>query len=218
MSAVRYCLVDVFDTLLQHDLAAHTIELCGSVGVHVDDWNRAFDLVRTELLDGVLPIAEAYSSVLRSCFPDVDDQTVSALLRLDRELLLTHARLFDDATPFLRSLRQRGVRTAIVSNCTESTRPVLADLGLLDLVDVAVLSCEVGCAKPHPAIFLRALEALGADASSAVLVDDHPRYCASARELGMRTVRIVRSHDNFGPSDVPTAADLLRAESLIWGA
>ena len=55
--------------------------------------------------------------------------------------------LYDDVVPFLESLRAAGVPTAFVSNCAENTRPLLDSLGLSDLVDHLVLSCEIGAAK-----------------------------------------------------------------------
>ena len=70
------------------------------------------------------------------------------MVRRDQELLLANARLYDDVIPFLRALRDRGIKIAIVSNCTENTRPMLVALGVDALADALVLSCEVGAAKP----------------------------------------------------------------------
>ena len=47
------------------------------------------------------------------------------MVRRDQELLLANARLFDDVIPFLTRLRDRGIKIAIVSNCTENTRAML---------------------------------------------------------------------------------------------
>lgn len=216
MEAVRFSLIDVYDTVLSHDLAAHAVGLSAFAGVAVDDWNRAVNALVAVLHDGLLPIADAYASVLRSCDVDEDARLVGALVDLDRRLLVSHTHLHKDAIPFLRSLRKRGVRAAFVSNCTENTRPLLRELGLLDLVDGAVLSCEVGCAKPDAAIFRRALDVLGGNATDAVLIDDHPVYCEGAIAIGMRAVRIDRSARGELSMDFPVARDLLQAERLIW--
>ena len=110
----------------------------------------------------------------------------------DRELLLATARLYDDAIPFLESLRSHGVKIAIVSNCTEHTRRLLTELGVDALADVLVLSCEVGAAKPEAEIFRCALDQLGVAAEAAVFVDDQPDYCAGAVILGIRAAQIIR--------------------------
>ena len=41
---------------------------------------------------------------------------------------------------------------------------MLEELGLADLVDAVVLSCEIGCAKPSSAIYRSALDRLGVEA------------------------------------------------------
>jgi len=121
---------------------------------------------------------------------------VAELVRQDTDLLLAHARLYDDAIPFLRRLRDRGVKVAIVSNCAENTRPLLVKHGIDALADTLVLSCEVGSAKPAAKIFQCALDRLGVAAEAAVFVDDQPGYCAGSVAAGIRAVQIVRSDLN----------------------
>ncbi len=67
---------------------------------------------------------------------------------------------------------------------------MLEELGLADLVDAVVLSCEIGCAKPSSAIYRSALDRLGVEAARAVFVDDQAAYCSAAAALGMRSVHI----------------------------
>jgi putative hydrolase of the HAD superfamily len=66
-------------------------------------------------------------------------------------------------------------------------------LGLDGVFDVVVLSDELGRArrKPHPAPFLRALDALGVPAAAAVHIGDRPdKDVAGANLVGMRAVRV----------------------------
>ena len=100
--------------------------------------------------------------------------------------------MFDDTIPFLRGLRDRGIKIAIVSNCTENTRPLLVKHGVDALADTLVLSCEVGSAKPEAEIFRCALDRLGVAADAAVFVDDQAGYCAGSVAAGIRAVQIVR--------------------------
>jgi putative hydrolase of the HAD superfamily len=95
--------------------------------------------------------------------------------------------------PFLRGLGDRGIKIAIVSNCTENTRPLLVKHGVDALADTLVLSCEVGSAKPAAEIFRYALDRLGVTAEAAVFVDDQPGYCAGSMAAGIRAVQIVRA-------------------------
>jgi putative hydrolase of the HAD superfamily len=63
-------------------------------------------------------------------------------------------------------------------------------MGLAERLDFAVFSSEVGKRKPHPAIFERALEALGVAAGDTVFVGDRLlEDVRGAGELGMTTVQ-----------------------------
>ncbi|HET7017709.1 MAG TPA: HAD-IA family hydrolase [Streptosporangiaceae bacterium] len=95
--------------------------------------------------------------------------------------------------PFLRTLRARGVRVALVSNCIENTRPLLTDLGIGGLADAIVLSCEARCSKPDARIYQLALDRLGVTADAAVFIDDQPTYCAGAMAVGMAALQIARN-------------------------
>ena len=140
-----------------------------------------------------------------------------ALVDLDRELLLRYARLYDDAIPFLRTLRSRGIKIAIVSNCTQHTRDLLESNGVADLADVLALSCEVGVFKPAAEIFSYALDQLGVTARGAVFVDDQPSYCAGAADLGITAVQIVRGEpDGKAPAaGTRVVRSLLEVQALF---
>src|SRR5207253_2784034 len=70
-------------------------------------------------------------------------------------------RVFADAPEALRALRARGLRVGVVSNFDTRLVGLLDQLGLAPLVDRIVHSTRAGVAKPDPAIFHLALEALG---------------------------------------------------------
>ena len=71
----------------------------------------------------------------------------------DRELLLRSARLYDELSRSSGTLRARGIKIAIVSNCSEHTRDLLESNGVAELADTLALSCEVGAEKPAAEIF-----------------------------------------------------------------
>jgi putative hydrolase of the HAD superfamily len=85
------------------------------------------------------------------------------------------------------------IRTAIVSNAWPHARARLAADGVSDLVDVVVLSCEAGVAKPDPRIFELTLARLGAAPGQALFIDDTPGHVAAAQALG------IAGHVHVGP-------------------
>jgi len=87
---------------------------------------------------------------------------------------------YPDTALVLKSLRQNGIRTAIVSNIAWDIRSVLAG----SEVDEFVLSFEVGAAKPDTRIFTAALDRLGVRADEALMIGDSEENDGAARELG----------------------------------
>ena len=192
MAEREACLVDVYDTLLNCDFVAHRTELPTLAGLTPEAWGAGYSQVRAALGTGQLSKAEGFERILRAGGAQARPDLVRALVELDRELLLGSARLYDDALPFLAALRSRGIKVAIVSNCSEHTRDLLENNGVAELADTLVLSYEVGAEKPAAKIFGYALDQLGATASGALFVDDQPSYCAGAAAMGITAVQIVR--------------------------
>jgi putative hydrolase of the HAD superfamily len=92
----------------------------------------------------------------------------------------------------VRELRDRGVRTALLTNNVREWEPLWrAKLPEVDeLFEVVVDSAFVGVRKPDRAIFELTLERLGGVAPErCVFVDDLDVNCDAARELGMAAVR-----------------------------
>jgi putative hydrolase of the HAD superfamily len=93
---------------------------------------------------------------------------------------------------FVRGLRSRGVRAALLTNNVREWEPLWrSKLPEVDeLFELVVDSAFVGLRKPDPAIFLLTLERLGHVAPErCVFLDDLDVNCAAARELGMAAVR-----------------------------
>jgi putative hydrolase of the HAD superfamily len=187
------CLVDAYDTIVTCDFSILRNELSALAGISPDVWQVEYARIGALVSDGRLSKTEAFERLLRAAGQEARPGLVAELVRQDTELLLAHARLFDDVIPFLRGLRERGIKVAIVSNCAENTRPLLVKHGIDALADALVLSCEVGSAKPAAKIFQCALDRLGVAAEAAVFVDDQPDYCAGSVTAGIRAVQILRS-------------------------
>ena len=92
---------------------------------------------------------------------------------------------------FVRALRGRGTRTALLTNNVREWEPLWrSKLPEIDeLFEVVVDSAFVGMRKPDPAIYELTLERLGVRAEDCVFVDDLEPKCETARGLGMIAVR-----------------------------
>ena len=100
---------------------------------------------------------------------------------------------YDDTLPTLRALQEAGIKTALVSNIGIDVRPVLDRAGLAGLLDVVVLSFEVGVVKPDVQIFTYALDRIGVRPERALMVGDSWRDDGGAAQLGVRTLLLPRT-------------------------
>src|SRR3990170_2456532 len=100
--------------------------------------------------------------------------------------------LFPDVLDTLRWLRDRGYRLGAVTNRGYSGprfHEEMRELGLADLFQVTVISCDIGYMKPHPRIFQYTLENMDVEAEETVMVGDNLRAdVEGAKTLGMLTV------------------------------
>ena len=85
----------------------------------------------------------------------------------------------------VRSARQAGLKTALLSNSWGGRYPREKFAALFDAV---VISAEVGMRKPEERIFRRAAELIGLDPASCVFVDDVAENVAAARAAGLVAV------------------------------
>jgi putative hydrolase of the HAD superfamily len=212
------CLVDAYDTIVTCDFSIIQNELSALSGISPGTWQVEYGRIGALVSDGRISKAEAFARLLRAVGREARPGLVAELVRQDQELLLAHARLYDDAIPFLQRLRDRGIKIAIVSNCAENTRPLLVKHGVDALADTLVLSCEVRSAKPAAEIFRCALDRLGVAAKAAVFVDDQPGYCAGSVAAGIRAVQIVRSElDGQVPAPGTTVVRSLPEVEALFG-
>jgi putative hydrolase of the HAD superfamily len=127
-------------------------------------------------------------------YASLDHSTLVAVCDAFLKPIFDLARLDPDALPVLESIRQRGIKTAIVSNTPWGSsasvwRSELARHGLLERVDASVFCGDVGWRKPNPAPFQRALELIHVAPVDAMFVGDDARWdLIGAQNAGLRPV------------------------------
>ncbi|MCI0155392.1 HAD family phosphatase [Leifsonia shinshuensis] len=94
------------------------------------------------------------------------------------------------ARELLQSLRERGVRTALVTMSVRSMAEQIVAAIPFDAFDVIVSGDEVGEPKPHPEPYLRAAEILGIEPGDAVAIEDSLVGLASAVASGATTIGV----------------------------
>lgn len=183
------------DELLE---AGHRAGLA-AVGASADKAPALTQRYRNEarLFEWEVPEEVEYPSLARGMLADVGVELDD--MELERFLLAEHAawaparRLASMSHALLDSIRERRLKTGIVSNAMDPGWILVRDLdemGLSERLDVAVFSSDVGLRKPRPEIFQRALSELGVEPERTVFVGDRLREdIGGAQGLGMRTVQ-----------------------------
>jgi len=124
--------------------------------------------------------------------------------QLDRKLVL-----FDDVLPIIYILRGRGMVLGVVSNLSRALDGHVKELGLTGYMDFALTSSEIGAEKPHPPIFLAALERAGVTASEAIHVgDQYHSDVLGAKGVGISPLLLDRDGFWEGVDDCPRIRSL----------
>jgi putative hydrolase of the HAD superfamily len=116
---------------------------------------------------------------------------------------------FANARTTLAELGRRGIRLGVISNWDRSARPILERHGLSGSFEQIVISSEVGCEKPDPAIFKLAMHSAGVEPQECLYVGDNFYVDAvGARGAGMKCL-IVNRFGRVGVEEI--------AEPIIIG-
>jgi putative hydrolase of the HAD superfamily len=99
----------------------------------------------------------------------------------------------------MRALRERGYRTAILTNNVREWEELWrSKLPVDEIFEVIVDSAWVGLRKPDPAIYRLTLDQLDLAPEASLFVDDNELNIEAARELGMQAVHF-RSNEQAIP-------------------
>lgn len=127
---------------------------------------------------------------------------------------------FDDALPALKTMKSR-YKLGIVSDAPPSTRRIMAAAGVMDYIDGATFSCDIGVLKPDHRIYQSTLDQLGVPPGEAVFVDDFPSKLSGAVEMGIRGIQMCREmpalFDSAPVWDGPVARNFGELWELVTG-
>lgn len=90
---------------------------------------------------------------------------------------------------FIRAKRAEGFKIGLLSNADSHMLNVyFTPEELRSYFDAALLSGDVGIAKPAAMFYRLICDKLGVQPEACVMIDDRPEFCAGARYIGMQAV------------------------------
>lgn len=220
----RAVLFDFFNTLLSGgDKRRHAVarEMGADVGADPDAFATLFAQTWHERMIGALgDLAAQVRHIATRLGVDPSETAVATAVRRRYELAEETIVPDDGSVAVLGAVRAAGWRVAIVSNCTVESGSVIHRTRVAALADAVVLSCDVGMAKPDPAIYRLACARAGiTEPRGSVFVgdgaDDELR---GASDLSMRVIQTTQYASHPVPWSGETIATLADLPKLIGRA
>ena len=181
-------LFDLFETLITHYRTPlyFSGQMAVDAGMEEGAFRALWRATEGQRTLGRLTLAQTLKDILLRG-GTYTPQRLEAMVQKRRD---TKARLLDHmhpgVAPLLAELRRRGLRLGLVSNCFDEEAAVLCGSSLARCFDSLCLSCQLGLAKPDPAIFRRCLSQLDVRPEDCLYVGDGgSRELEAAGALGM---------------------------------
>lgn len=204
----RFVVFDLDDTLVDSTVAVDRwfAELVHQRGLGSD----ALAFLRAEAASPAPPSVSFGNIVARFGFSETWEELRAVFVERVPRL----ARPYEGVVDGLKSLRQKGWRTALLTNGTAADQLPKLGAGLLELFDVVCYADDEAARKPDPVVFQLVAERAGAALDGAWMVGDSlENDVAGGAAAGMRTIWVSegRPVPETGPVPdlvVPTAAEV----------
>lgn len=102
-------------------------------------------------------------------------------------------RIFKDAPPLIRCLKEKGLKLALVTGTPRKEVKRILPKHIYKLFDAIIPSDEVRHGKPHPEPFKRAIKALKTSPKRAVVIENAPNGIKAAKRARLRVIAVETS-------------------------
>ena len=170
--------------------------LVDSVDLHAQAWKETFkhfgkgvpyEQVRRQIGKGgdqLLPVF--FSTEELESFGEELEEYRSKIFKRDA---LPRVRAFPSVRELFERIKQNGKRVALASSAKEEEVKVYKKIANIeDLVEEETSADDADKSKPHPDIFVAALQGLGADRDRVTVVGDTPYDAEAARKAGIKYI------------------------------
>ena len=171
---IKAAIFDMYETLITHyDSPLYfSKHMADDIGISEEEFRELWMPTDTARTIGLLPFEDAIRDILIKT-----DRYSDALLqkmvekRIDVKIdCFKH--LHSEILPMLDTLKERGIKIGLISNCFSEEAVVIRDSILFPYFDAAYLSYEPGVKKPDPVIFIRCMKELDVSAEECIFVGD----------------------------------------------
>ena len=225
---IKAVFLDFYNTLVHFNPMREEVQAqaCGSFGIQAttDGLARGYALADTFMDSenaGDVPLARRSPEEQRRFFAEyerlvlqgagvvVDLPTAGRIWEKVRQIPYRLA-LYDDVLPALDLLKLRELTLGVLSNIDRDMETLSRELGLGPYLDFTVTSGQVGRGKPHPPIFLTALERASVEPREVLHVgDSYASDVVGARGVGIHPLLLDRDGTQAHVTDCPRISSLM---------
>ena len=191
---IKAVIFDMYETLITHYQSPLYFgkQMAADAGIPEGRFRELWDSTEQDRTIGKLTLEEVVKTILQQneCYSEGLFQKIVQKRIQTKEECFQH--LHKDIIPLLRSLKEKGIKVGLISNCFSEETTVIRKSVLFQYFDVVCLSYEQGIQKPDLGIYRRCMDQLGVEAHECLYVGDGGSHeLEAARELGMKAVQAV---------------------------
>ena len=189
---IQAVIFDMYETLVTQFCSPlyYGTEIAGDLGLRPEEFLPGWRDTEEDRATGKLTFADAMDMLLRRhgiYTPGLHHRVVEKRIAIQADCF---RHMHPGILPMLSSLRERGIRIGLITNCFSEEAALIRESELFPYFDAPCLSWEEGTRKPDPAIYQACLGKLGIAPEHCLYVGDGGSMeLETARSLGMEAVQ-----------------------------
>lgn len=209
---------DLFETLMTewgHKKYTKN-EMCADLGVERAEFDVFWDEKEQDRYIGSMSFEDSILYVCEKCGKNVDTSTISDIIdKRIKTKSVCFEYVYPEGFQLLKTLREMGLQTAIISNCSSEEVNVLKESEIYKYFDEVILSYEVHMKKPDSCIYEEASKRSGVCLEECIFVGDGgSNELVEAKNVGMKAIQ-AKWYTNHHPRKRENIEGFLVAEEPL---
>lgn len=209
---------DLFETLITewgHKKYTKN-EMCADLGVERAEFDVFWDEKEQDRYIGSMSFEDSILYVCEKCGKNVDTSTISDIIdKRIKTKSVCFEYVYPEVFQLLKTLREMGLQTAIISNCSSEEVNVLKESEIYKYFDEVILSYEVHMKKPDSCIYEEASKRSGVCLEECIFVGDGgSNELVGAKNVGMKAIQ-AKWYTNHHPRKRENIEGFLVAEEPL---
>ena len=204
---IKAVIFDMFETLvtLFTGRTYFSEHIAADLGQPIEAFRKCWHETEKDRTLGKYSMEEGLTITLKN-LGAYSPENVQLVCRKRREAL---GDTFDAIPPeslwLLKTLREKGLKTGLITNTFSDERDMILSSPLYPLFDAAMISYEQGISKPDPEIYRRAIQSLNVTPEECLYVGDGGSHeLQGARSLGMQAIQCTWFRDRAYEPHIPS--------------